>query len=85
MIRVVLSQYTTFRYGALTVTPTAASDTTSLQPTKEKFEGAKAGASVYDIVYRATVTVQNTGTVAAKEVAQLYLSVSLLRNSFKRE
>ncbi|KAJ7647678.1 putative beta-glucosidase [Roridomyces roridus] len=68
--------YTDFTYGELSIAKTFKVDNTSIQPTSEPFlkSTTNPGSSMYDILYTATITVKNTGSVSGAEVAQLYVS-----------
>ncbi|SJX64288.1 probable beta-glucosidase [Sporisorium reilianum f. sp. reilianum] len=65
--------YTSFSYSDdLTVRSTPSKDQTSIQPTKEKLINSDAG--LYDTVLTLDTEVTNTGSRAASEVVQLYVS-----------
>ncbi|CAK5280735.1 unnamed protein product [Mycena citricolor] len=68
--------YTTFSFGQLSLNETFKADNTSIQPTAEQFVAlpGDSGKSMYDVLYTATVSIENTGQTAGAEVAQLYVS-----------
>lgn len=72
--------YTNFSYASeLRVEKTFEADSTSIQRTAEKFSAPASasfeGDSIYDTVLKLSVDVTNTGSVAASEVAQLYVTM----------
>ncbi len=65
--------YAKFNYAnSLSVAQTAKADSTSVQQTKEKLINSNAG--LYDIAVTLETEVTNTGSMAASEVVQLYVS-----------
>ncbi|KAG8626479.1 hypothetical protein KVT40_005424 [Elsinoe batatas] len=70
--------YTNFTYSSLTTTLSPGANTSPLPPDRvSPTTPAPQGglASLYDTIATVSVTVTNTGTVAAAEVAQLYLNI----------
>jgi len=66
--------YTTFAYGNLTVEPVSDADSSPFPaPSVPIVQGGHP--QLWQVLYRATVNITNTGDVAGHEVAQLYLGV----------
>lgn len=69
--------YSTFTFGDASISKAFKTDSTSIQPTAEKFaQDEFEGESLYDEVLEVKVEVTNSGDVDAAEVAQLYVQVS---------
>ncbi|EST04620.1 Fibronectin type III [Kalmanozyma brasiliensis GHG001] len=65
--------YTSFSYSdSVSVSSTPKTDETSIQPTKEKLINSNAG--LYDTALTLETSITNTGSKAASEVVQLYVS-----------
>ncbi|KAL1877654.1 hypothetical protein Plec18167_004619 [Paecilomyces lecythidis] len=65
--------YTTFNYSNLQVVNIPSAQTSALPPASEVLEGGLS--SLWDVLARVQCTVTNTGSVAAAEVAQLYVGI----------
>ncbi|GAA6027439.1 hypothetical protein JCM8097_007864 [Rhodosporidiobolus ruineniae] len=67
--------YSSFSFSDLKVAKTSKKNPAPVRETNEKLlVNGKPSTGLYDIVYTVKATVKNTGSVAAAEVAQLYLS-----------
>ncbi|GAA6000877.1 hypothetical protein JCM10207_004702 [Rhodosporidiobolus poonsookiae] len=67
--------YTNFSFSDLKVSQTTKANKALVRETNEKFFPTnKLSSGLYDIAFTVEATVKNTGSVAAAEVAQLYLS-----------
>lgn len=73
--------YTSFSFDSLSVQYNYSADSTSLQKTNERFDATYGqGDSLYDQLLTASVSVTNEGSVAAKAVPQLYVTLDGVRN-----
>uniref|UniRef100_A0A2D3V4P7 beta-glucosidase n=1 Tax=Ramularia collo-cygni TaxID=112498 RepID=A0A2D3V4P7_9PEZI len=66
--------YSTFSYGS-NVTVSATSDKMSEYPAEEVIIPQGGHSDLWDVIYKITVTVTNTGNLTAAEVPQLYVSI----------
>ncbi|KAH7338249.1 glycoside hydrolase superfamily [Rhizoctonia solani] len=63
--------YTTFKYSNVKINSTPGKLTDGIQLTKEPFDG---NSTLYDVTFAVKVAVENSGSLAGCEIAQLYLS-----------
>ncbi|GAA6030122.1 hypothetical protein JCM8097_009272 [Rhodosporidiobolus ruineniae] len=67
--------YSSFSFSDLKISKNSKKNPALVRETKEKFlVDGKASSGLYDYAYTVKATVKNTGSVAAAEVAQLYLT-----------
>ncbi|RDW81921.1 putative beta-glucosidase M [Coleophoma cylindrospora] len=65
--------YTSFSYSSLSITPTSSNTTHTTYPSGAIEEGG--AIDLWDILYTVNITITNTGSVEAAEIAQLYISI----------
>ncbi|RDW92620.1 beta-glucosidase-9 [Coleophoma crateriformis] len=65
--------YTTFEYSNLAISLLPNASTSFLPPASQVLEGG--ASSLWDVLVQVSATITNTGTVAAAEVAQLYVGI----------